>query len=420
MVVCDYYPLDGRVVREARAAARVGYRVDVICLTEEGQLRREVLDGIDVHRVGVGRNRGVGLLQTLREYVVFTVLAGVIAARIRVRNRGGSHHIVQVHSPPDFLIVAGIVPKLLGSKLILDIHDISRHLYLARFAHRRSARLMNRLLALIERAACALADQVITVHEPYRQELIANKVADSRIAVVMNAVDDDLVTSVSRVSRNGGISANGSHGKTTAAPFTIAYHGTITPAYGVNLILEAIPHVLQSVPDLRCMILGAGDALPAARQLAADLGVASRVEFSGKFLPIEEVLGRVATADCGLIPNLPSELNRFALSSKLLEYVALGLPAVVARLETLESHFGPDEVTFFAAGDAVSLARAITWVAKNPVEARAKAERTLASSGKYSWAEHRRRYLEALSSAAGSVNGGDARGEPRLDDASVP
>ncbi|MBV9003751.1 MAG: hypothetical protein JO181_03770, partial [Solirubrobacterales bacterium] len=132
-------------MREARAAARAGYRVDVICLVDSGQVRREVLDAINVHRIGITRHRGAGLFRVVREYVAFAVRASAVAIRLRIRDRAACEHIVQVHAPPDFLIVAGIVPKLLGSKLILDIHDLSRHLYLARFQDRRVAPFANRV-----------------------------------------------------------------------------------------------------------------------------------------------------------------------------------------------------------------------------------------------------------------------------------
>jgi glycosyltransferase involved in cell wall biosynthesis len=97
-----------------------------------------------------------------------------------------------------------------------------------------------------------------------------------------------------------------------------------------------------------------------------------------------------------VIPNLPTELNRFALSTKLFEYIELGLPAVVARLETLEAHFGDDEVTFFEPGDATSLAAALRWIAAHPAEAEAKAQRARERVARqYSWALSRARYLAA-------------------------
>ena len=71
-------------------------------------------------------------------------------------------------------------------------------------------------------------------------------------------------------------------------------------------------------------------------------------------------------------------------------------PAVVARLETLASHFGEVEVTFFEPGDADDLARAIEWVASHPQDARGKADRARERAGDYSWRVNARRYVELL------------------------
>jgi glycosyltransferase involved in cell wall biosynthesis len=101
-----------------------------------------------------------------------------------------------------------------------------------------------------------------------------------------------------------------------------------------------------------------------------------------------------------VIPNRRSRLNRFALSSKLLDYVELGIPVVVARLETLAAHFSPEEVTFFEPDDPQALAEAIAWVADHPIEAREKAVLARRRAEEYSWSTSRARLLEALSCAA--------------------
>jgi glycosyltransferase involved in cell wall biosynthesis len=161
--------------------------------------------------------------------------------------------------------------------------------------------------------------------------------------------------------------------------------------------VEALAEAARAVPNVRAVILGEGDGLEPARELAQQLGVADRIEFSGRYLPMEEALSRVADADCGVIPNRPSLLNRFALSNKLFEYVALDVPVVVSGLETLAKHFGPDEVTFFEAGNAASLAEAISWVAGHPDEVRNRVVRARARAAAYSWQENRERYLSILS-----------------------
>jgi glycosyltransferase involved in cell wall biosynthesis len=228
----------------------------------------------------------------------------------------------------------------------------------------------------------------VTVHEPYRQELIAHGVQPEKLIVVMNVIDPD---------EPGRIPYRHTLRSLTPERFTVAYAGTIAPWYGVHLIIDAIALLAADEWDVRAVILGGGDALDAVRARADSRGVASRVEFSDGWLRSEELLRRLGQASCGVIPNLSTELNRFALSTKLFEYIELGLPAVVARLETLEAHFSDDEVTFFEPGNAPSLAAAVRWVVACPSEAQAKAQRARARVGReYSWAANRARYLAAI------------------------
>lgn len=87
---------------------------------------------------------------------------------------------------------------------------------------------------------------------------------------------------------------------------------------------------------------------------------------------------------------------RWVVTTKLFEYVALGIPVVVARLETLVAHFSQDEVTFYEPCDAASLTEAIRWVADHPAEAEVKTVQAKARAEEYSWERNRARYLATL------------------------
>jgi len=179
--------------------------------------------------------------------------------------------------------------------------------------------------------------------------------------------------------------------------FIVAYHGTISGWYGVDLLLDALIELRSEVPSARAIILGDGDARVELQERARRLGLAKYVEFSDGWVEEEQALARAAGASCGVIPNRPTELNRFALSTKLFEYLALGLPVVASGLETLTAHFGSEEVTFFAPGDASSLAQALVWVALHPQEAAVKTERARERIERdYSWTASRERYLATL------------------------
>jgi glycosyltransferase involved in cell wall biosynthesis len=288
---------------------------------------------------------------------------------------------VHVHNPPDFLIAAALIPRLLGCRVIFDIHDLSPDMFNMRFDGARGAQVADRLLRAVERWATRIADGVITVHDAYARELVRRGVPPEKLTVVMNSVDERSLPAPVLASNQG---------------FRVVYHGTVTPHYGLELVVEAVARLSSPVPDIRLDVYGAGDAVPAARDRASALGIAERVRFTDRYIPHAEVLECVRSANVGVIPNLPTQLNRFALSSKLFEYVVLGVPVVSADLPTIREHFADDEVRFFRAGDGDSLAEALLDVASNAAAARARAKRALKRYEAYRWPPNAAKYAELL------------------------
>jgi glycosyltransferase involved in cell wall biosynthesis len=314
----------------------------------------------------------------LLEYVGFTVLATLVVAWRMLRRR---YAVVQIHNPPDFLMVAALFPKLLGARIVLDVHDFSRDMFEMRFGDRLLAPATGRALAAIERAATSLADVVLTVHEPYRSELIARGVHAEKVTVVMNSLDERLLPGPVPPSVDR---------------FRVVYHGTLAPHYGVDLLVEAAAIVARDVPRLQLELYGSGDALNPLLERIEELGIGDRVVASGETLPQDEVLRRVAGASVGVVPNRPTPLNRFALSSKLFEYVALGIPAVCANLPTLREHFSTDEVQFFTAGCIDELAESIRHVACDPAAAARRASAARRAYARYRWELQARHYVDVL------------------------
>lgn len=380
MLVHGPFPVgEPRVARQARAAVAAGYEVDVVCMRRPGEPRKENLDGIRIHRLPLEHERGLGLQAIVREYVGFTVLAAVTLWRLTRRRR---YRVVHVHNPPDFLLLAALPAKIVwGARLIFDVHDLAPDMFAERFGAGNVAQLASRLLPAMERVALRLADSVVTVHEPYARELRARGARD--VMVVMNSVDPEVLpTAKDHVHEQ--------------PDFRVVYHGTVTPWYGVDLLVDAAGTVASEIPELVVEIYGEGDAVPGLRERARRLGLDGRVRFHDRWLPHTEVLARVQSASVGVIPNRASQLNRYALSSKLLEYVELGIPVVVAGLPTLREHFAEDEVLFFTPGDADSLAAALLATARDPEAARARAVAAQHRARAYAWEANAARYVRLL------------------------
>jgi glycosyltransferase involved in cell wall biosynthesis len=228
-----------------------------------------------------------------------------------------------------------------------------------------------------------MADAVVTVHEPYRAELLARGVPARKIVVVLNALDEKLVPDTRPDPQSG--------------DFRIVYHGTITRHYGVDVLVDALASVATEIPDAHLEIYGSGDAVPDVRARIEAHRVADRVDMTGRILPHEDVLAKVNGASVGVVAQLPIARNLQALPTKLLEYVALGVPVVASDVPAIRNSFGADELVFFRGGDSASLANALRTVAASPDASRRRADAASARyQAEFRWAIYAQRYLDLL------------------------
>ena len=392
MVLHGPYP-EPRVAREAAAARDAGYAVEVVAMKRKSEPAREIVDEVLVIRLPMRHVQGASLGRMISEYLAFAALATAVVGMRSVTRR---YDVVHVHNPPDFLIAAAVVPRLLGSRVILDIHDRSPDMFAMRFPGRAGAGAMV-VLQRLERLATEFADSVVTVHNAYLRELVANGVAPEKARVLMNSLDERLLPSPK---------------PRTQGPLRVVYHGTVTPHYGVHLLVDAAAETVERGVDVRVAIIGGGDSVPDLKRRVAALGLTDRISIEGRFLPHKAALERVNGASAGVIPNLPTPLNRFALSSKLFEYVVLGVPVVSAALPTIREYFDDSEVLFFQPGDASSLADALVAVARDPEGADLRAERARRRYQNYRWELSARAYIAILDSLA-TRNPSSARVVPR-------
>jgi glycosyltransferase involved in cell wall biosynthesis len=219
------------------------------------------------------------------------------------------------------------------------------------------------------------------VHDPYRRDLEARGVPSEKITVILNSLDERLLPREKPRSLR---------------PFRIVYHGTVTPHYGVHLLVDAAAETLRQGLDVRLEIIGDGDSVPHLRRRVGALGLSEQISIDGRFVPHETVLERVSGASVGVIPNLPIPLNRFALSTKLFEYIALGVPVISAALPTIQEYFSDDEVFFFEPGSADSLAGALLSVARDPKGAESRAVRARRRYAAYRWEVSAQAYVSVL------------------------
>ena len=181
------------------------------------------------------------------------------------------------------------------------------------------------------------------------------------------------------------------------APFSIICHGTITRRLGLDTAIAALSLLHERFPLIRLRMIGAGDYLNEIKTLSRSLGVESAVSFE-KPVPIQDLAATLREANVGLVPNHASSATHLMLPVKLLEYVALGIPVICARLRTVEHYFSDRSLRFFSSNNAAQLAAAIQDLYLVPALGRNLSNSAANVVKSLSWPVHSQRFCDAVDS----------------------
>ena len=177
-----------------------------------------------------------------------------------------------------------------------------------------AGRLSAALLTWKERRAATQADGVISVSTPLaalrREQGVKN------VIVVPNGVVLDNLT--------------GAREKEPHPP-TLLYVGMLSEAWGVDLMLEALPLVREAIPDVRFVVVGDGDFREALEAQTRALGLENAVSFCGR-QPHDQLVTYIRQADVGVALYKQREFIHYASPMKIREYMAAGLPVITTRI----------------------------------------------------------------------------------------
>lgn len=375
-VVHKTYPVaEPRVRRLAEAAAMAGWRVDVLALRALGEERLACLGGVRVLRPRRQVARAFTLPALLREYGAFWL---AVLARCATVPR---YDVVYVANPPDFLVFAAAPQRWRGSRIVLDVHDLMTDLFALRAGFADTS-IAARMLRRLERASLRYADTLMTVHAPYARELGRRSGRTDEAAVVMNSPDPRFFASRSAAH---------------AGPPVFLFHGSIFARSGVLDLVEAFVLVRAEMPEARLWIAGDGDARSQVADTVQRLRLGGVTWLSAGMVPLEEVGSLVARATFGVAPSHSNVHNDKALSAKLLEYVALGVPAICADLPTRKRHFPDEEVLYFTPGSVEDLSSKMVWALRHPADMQARAAKALEHYEQaYPWQAQLKTFLSVL------------------------
>ena len=110
--------------------------------------------------------------------------------------------------------------------------------------------------------------------------------------------------------------------------FVLGFAGAVERWYALDEVIRALPDILARHSNAELLIVGGSlftGYLDELRTLAADLGIARRVHFTGA-VDYRDLPGYIAPMDLCLIPLSPPQWVDIALPNKYFEYSACGKP----------------------------------------------------------------------------------------------
>jgi len=386
MVAYSFYENDGRVIRYAESLAKEGWIVDAIVLGRAGQAKSEVLGGVQVVRIQKREKTEKTRLRYLLRIVRFVARSTVEITRRHLI--GGGYDLVHVHSVPDFAVFSALVPKLTGAKVILDIHDIVPEFYAAKFGIKENSIVVD-LLKFVERLSVAFSDHVIAANSLWARRLIARSARADRCSTFINYPNLSVFRPELRTRSQDG-------------RLVILYPGSLGWHQGVDLGIRAIEVVREILPQVQFHIYGEGGVRHHLAELIKDLNLHDQVTIHDP-LPIQEIALVMANADLGIVPKRDDSFGGQAFSTKILEFMAVKVPLVIADTEIDRLYFDESMVRFFKSGDALDLGRVIIDAVRDGAASTRRVERARRFVEENCWERRSGEYLALIAGLLGEL-----------------
>ena len=381
MVTFSFYESDNRVIRYAESLAEMGDSVEVLALRRSEELpREEVLCDVRVIRL---RDRfdksGRSKLGHLLAVLAFLREAERWIQRNHAEN---PYDIFHIHNMPDFLVFAAWRPKRQEARVILDIHDLVPELYANKFGDGQGG-LTVRMLLWTEKAAANFADHVIVSNHLWREKFAARTGSNGRCSVMINHVDSSVfVPARERSPKNGPV---------------LLFPGSLQWHQGVDIAIEAFARIREKLPTAEFHIYGDGIARDSLKEQVKRLGLDDSVRFY-ESLDLRGIARVMAQADLGIVPKRADSFGNEAYSTKIMEFMSVGVPVVISSTRVDRYYFDDSIVKFFESGNPDALAEAALEILQDEELRAGMVERARDYVVRNAWQTRKAEYLALVDS----------------------
>lgn len=211
-----------------------------------------------------------------------------------------------------------------------------------------------RLTRGIETRAIKRADQVTTICEGLRADIVGRGIPDEKVTVIPNAVNVDAFPPIKEKD------VNLARELCLQDKAVLGFAGSFYAYEGLEFLVDAMPKLIEAIPNIALLLVGGGPREDALKASIARQGLDDHVVFTGR-VPHSEVRRFYSVADIMVYPRHSIRLTETVTPLKPLEAMAMSRLVLASNIgghrELIE-----DGKTgrLFRADDAADLVRVCT------------------------------------------------------------
>ena len=313
----DVYPWDIRVQKVCESLAKNGYEVFLLCRWKKGQKKSEIINGINVIRVGFGRPSFMTIPLQFNpiwdnaiEFNIRKIKPNLIIIR-EILLAISAGRFAKKYGIPVIMDMAENYPAAMR-----DFKKYNQSKFLKYAVHKL------KLPDKIEKTSVALMDGIFVVCDEQIQRLSDNYNFDKkRISVVHNTITRGVLKPV-KTTKDDKI-------------ITILHHGWMSGEKSLTNLIKAFKITIKSNQNLKLVLAGNGECEDEYKQLAIEEIKSGKIVFLGKY-NYDELQVIINQCDYGIIPYQVSDFNNYTIHNKIFDYFAVGKPVIVSEVAPLK------------------------------------------------------------------------------------
>lgn len=234
----------------------------------------------------------------------------------------------------DCVVAANLLPtfgaSLQDTPMIVDYLDLFPQSAAAYFPSPLNIS-VEKITSLIDRTNLHRSTGIITTSASFRDRLSARY--HKPIFVVPNGVDTELIRQKKGLEDDLGYPV-------------IGYVGSLESWIDLERIIRLFPRIVEIYPDAYMLVVG--PELHTAygkkiRKMASRYP--NRIIFTGR-VDYQDLPRYISSMDVGLNPRKNMLMNTLTMGSKVLNYLACGVPVLSTNMPEMENEFGPENGVF--------------------------------------------------------------------------